>query len=126
MTEIIPANHDDDNEHKWVIGKELDEHGWPDINWIGSSGPIVIYSKLIEEVEYDDNYVVQRRYMKRVFVCKIQWGGAGIHRVYAQAESTLLALQGALEKAVEQGCPPIWVGEEPFIDENEYNYGDDC
>ena len=126
MTEIIPANHDDDNEHKWIIGKELDEHGWPDVNQIGSSGLIVIYSTLLEEVEYDDNYVIQRRYMKRVFTCKINWGDAWKHVVFVKAESPLLALQGALERAVEQGCPPVWIGEEPFIDENEYNYGDGC
>ena len=124
MTEIIPENHDDDNDHKWVMGIHLDEHGWPDVNQIGST--ISIYPKLVEEVEYDDNYVVQRRYMKRVFVCKIQWGGAGIHRVYAQAESPHLALQGALERAVEQGCPPVWIGKKPFSDENAYKIGDDC
>ena len=123
MTEIIPENHDDDNEHKWVMGIHLDKHGWPDVDQIGST--ISIYPKLVEEVEYDDNYVIQRRYMKRVFVCKIQWGGAGKHRVYAQAESLILALQGALEGAVEQGCPPVWIGQEPFINEI-YKYGDDC
>ena len=126
MRDVIPENHDDSNEHKWIIGKELDEHGWPNVDQIGSKGPIVIYSKLFEEVEYDDNYVIQRRYMKRVFVCKIQWGGAGKHRVYAQAESLILALQGALEGAVEQGCPPVWIGQEPFEDENAYKIGDDC
>ena len=116
---------DKENQHEWVEGKGL-EDGWPDINWTGASGPIVIYSKLVEEVEYDDNFVVQRRYMKRLFTCKIRWGDAWKHAVFVEDSSLLLALQEGIRKAVENGCPPEWVDRAPYNDPNPYSIGDDC
>ena len=111
-------------DYVWSEGKGLVD-GWPDIDWTGTGGPIVIYSKIVEETEYDDNFVVQRRYKKRVFTCKVQWGGAFKHVVYREHASLLIALQEALEAAEKEGCPPEWVDRAPYIDHDAYEFGDD-